>query len=191
MEFTGRCEIDPGIDGMFKIELEGIMRLSDLVPWNWGSSKVPVNIQKDTHPVSALQNEMNQVFDRFFSGTPFFDPSGKLEGVFVPKVNVTEADSQITVTAELPGMEKDDVKLTLTDEYLTLSGEKRSESEKTENGASYYEASYGSFRRVVPLDVEIDADKIHASMNKGVLTVTLPKKAGTRRTEKTISIQAS
>lgn len=167
------------------------MRLSDLVPWNWDGSKVPVNVQKDTHPVSALQSEMNQVFDRFFSGFPFFNSPGKQAGTFIPKVNVTEADSQIIVTAELPGMEKDDVKLTLTDEYLTLSGEKRSESEKTENGATYYEASYGSFRRVVPLDVEIDADNIHARMDKGVLTVTLPKTVGTRRSEKAISIQTA
>lgn len=96
-------------------------------------------------------------------------------GVNVPNVDMYEKDSEIVVRAELPGVEKDDIDLTITRDSLTIKGEtKRTEEIKDEN---YYcsECSYGSFARTIPLPVEIDASKAKASFKNGVLVITLPR----------------
>jgi HSP20 family protein len=118
---------------------------------------------------------------------PFFqDPFGsfgKLErwfgdhspSRFQPRVDVVDRDKSIEVTAELPGLSKDDVKISVTEDALTLSGEKRVESESKEDGCYRVERAYGSFRRVLPLPKEVDRDKVDATFKDGVLKISLPK----------------
>jgi HSP20 family protein len=81
------------------------------------------------------------------------------------------------VSAELPGMDDEDIEVSLSRDVLTISGEKK--QEKEEKGRDYYRAerSYGSFRRSIPLPAEVNADKVDAVFSKGVLTITLPKTA--------------
>ncbi len=168
------------------------MKWKDLVPWKSGSGKVPVDVKKGSSPVFALQQEVNSLFDRFFSGSPFeaFPLLSERAAGFSPKINVQDTNDRITVQVELPGLSEDDINLSLTEEYLTIEGEKRHETERSEGGTSYYEASYGSFKRVVPLDDAIDPDRVSANMKSGVLTIELPKREPTESSARTISISS-
>ena len=98
-------------------------------------------------------------------------------GAAEPKVDVTENDKAITVTAELPGMEEKDVNVSVGDGYISISGEKKSEKEEKTKTGYLQERSYGSFQRSFRLPDTVNADKITADLAKGVLTVTLPKTA--------------
>ena len=100
-------------------------------------------------------------------------------GVVVPSIDVTEDDRQIVATAELPGLEEKDVEVTLADNVLTIRGEKKSEHEEKDEKKNYHllERSYGSFRRAIAFDSEIDAKAVKATFDKGVLKVVLPKSA--------------
>jgi len=92
-----------------------------------------------------------------------------------PALNVSEDEKNITVEAELPGMESKDIDISLQNNMLVLQGEKRFEDEKKEGNYHRIERSYGSFSRTIPLSSSVDEDKAKASFKKGVLTVTLPK----------------
>jgi len=152
------------------------MAITDLIPWNRGRRQVPVR-REEEHPFLTLQRDMNRLFDEFFGGS-WLAPFRTLEeewSTFYPRVDVAETDAEIKVTAELPGLEPEDFEVSLSEDTLTIRGEKRQERE--EKGRNYYRAerSYGSFQRSIPLPHIIDADKVNAEFSKGVLTVSLPK----------------
>ena len=137
-------------------------------------------------PLFDLQRDMNRVFDDFFRGFDLPQVFGRQSW---PQIDVAETDTEYKVTAELPGMEEKDVELTLRDNVLTLSGEKRDELEEKNEGRYYAERFVGRFSRTVPLPVEVDADKVAAAFKNGVLTVVLPKSQQARETTKRIPIQ--
>jgi HSP20 family protein len=125
---------------------------------------------------------MNRLFDEFSRGwglAPFREFSDQWDA-FSPRVDVVEGDKEITVSAELPGMDEKEIDLSLSHGVLTISGEKW--EEKEDKGRNYYrmERSYGSFQRSVPLPSEVDEYKAKATFKKGVLTITLPKMAEAR-----------
>lgn len=97
------------------------------------------------------------------------------EGKFLPEVNMTETDKAVEVTVELPGMKPEEVKVELHDGALWIMGEKK--EEKEEKGKTFHriERRTGAFRRVMPMPVEVEADKVDARFHDGVLTVALPK----------------
>jgi HSP20 family protein len=127
----------------------------------------------------TFQQEMNRLFDDFFgrSGLEPFGGWGEGWGLFSPRVDVAETDREVVVSAELPGLDDEDIDVSLSRGMLTISGEKKQEKEK--KGRNYYrvERSYGSFQRSVPLPSEVDTGKVDAVFRKGVLTITLPKTA--------------
>jgi HSP20 family protein len=92
-------------------------------------------------------------------------------------MDVTETEKEYEVKAELPGMEEKDVEVTLTDGVLTIRGEKKTDHEEKGKGFHMVERSYGSFSRSLELPAGIDPETIKASLEKGVLTVSIPKKA--------------
>jgi len=96
--------------------------------------------------------------------------------MLTPTMDVTETEKEYEVTAELPGMEEKDVDITLSDGVLTIRGEKKSDHE--EKGKDYHmvERSYGSFARSLQLPASVDPSAIKASLDKGVLKVSVPKK---------------
>lgn len=99
-----------------------------------------------------------------------FSPS-----VFRPSIDVVDEGKNLRISAEIPGMEVKDVKITFEDGSLTIHGEKRLES-KTETDECYrVERSYGAFSRVIPLPSDVEGDKVSAKMDKGVLTIVVPK----------------
>ena len=131
--------------------------------------------QSNENPFSALHQEMNRLFDSF--GGRFGLQADGPEGWLAPCVNVSETDDAIQITAELPGVEEDQIEVTLVDDVLTIKGEKQSESTKEEDGKTYrlVERSYGSFQRRIPLPFKADPEKVGADFDKGVLSVTIPK----------------
>lgn len=133
--------------------------------------------EKDDHPFYSLQRQINNLFDDFFSGfTPSprgFNLAGS--GGFSPSVEVRENEKEFIIRAELPGVDEKNIEVTLTSNSLTIQGEKKEEKEDKAKNYHYMERSYGSFRRVIPLDAEIKTDKAEANFKNGVLNITLPK----------------
>ena len=162
------------------------MALKNLIPS--GSKDVPQQ-REEFNPFSLLHREMNRLFDSFSRGFEI-DPLETRLGVFSPSVNVIEGVKDIKVTAELPGMDEQDIDVSITKDALTIKGEKK--REKEEQGKNYYrmERSYGSFTRTVPLPVEVDTTKVKAQFKKGILTVTLPKTAKSLKERKKIQIKS-
>jgi HSP20 family protein len=119
--------------------------------------------------LAEIQDEMNRLFDTSLRHRGVFD------GAFNPAFDVVVGKDNVVVKAELSGLSKDDVKVSLQDNYLTITGEKKQESKQKE--ASYFvsERAYGSFTRTIELPAAVDASKIEARFKDGVLEVTLPK----------------
>lgn len=157
-----------------------------------GGKEVPVR-HEEAHPFMTLQREMNRLFDEFWRGFPLV-PTGWPEawqGGFSPRTDVTETDTHIKVTAELPGMDEKDIQVTLSGDTLTIKGEKKTEMEEKKEGAYHSERYYGTFRRMVPLPAEVEADKVTATFRKGVLTITLPKAKAAEAEATKIEVKAA
>ncbi|MEQ8284725.1 Hsp20/alpha crystallin family protein [Thalassospira sp.] len=104
-----------------------------------------------------------------------------------PRIDVFDAEDHIELSAELPGVEQDDVDVSVLDGVLTITGEKKSTRE-TNEGARVVERSFGSFKRSFRLNDTIDADNITASFKNGVLLLTLPKVAEQKPEPRKIAI---
>ncbi|AHZ85222.1 HspC2 heat shock protein [Bdellovibrio bacteriovorus] len=132
----------------------------------WGGRRLP-----SSDLFSQFQDFINE-FDRGESSAltrAGFD--------FSPSVDVEEKDNAYLVSADLPGMKKDEIKVELNDNILTISGERTRES-KSEGG--YSERSYGRFQRSFTLPVQVNSEKIEAHFEDGVLQITVPKAEGAR-----------
>ncbi len=166
------------------------MAIRDLITRNRGQSRLPIR-REEENPFLSLQRNINDVFDSFFSDFgrwPFYDIE-ELRGQFVPSIDVKESDKNIEITAELPGMDENDIELSLTKEALVLKGEKREEKEEEGEGYWHSERRYGSFQRMIPLPDTIDPDKAEATFKKGVLRVSIPKTAEAQAAGKKIEIK--
>lgn len=156
--------------------------------------------------MARMQSEMAKMFESFWSSAgsragfphggqmPAMRPAhplavntfGPMMGL--PAADVSETDAAFVITAELPGMAKDDVELSISDALLTIAGEKREATE--DKRANFYmsERRFGRFQRTFPLPGDVDRDKITADFDKGVLTVTLPKTNATARQSQKVEI---
>jgi HSP20 family protein len=161
------------------------MAIRNLAPF--GKKDVPVKREAE-HPFSLLRREMDSLFDNFFRGFDL-EPFESRMGAFSPKVDVTENEKEIKISAELPGMDEKDIDVSLQNDMLTITGEKKEEKEDT--GKDFYrmERSYGSFSRTIPLPVEVETDKVEAKFKKGVLSITLPKTAKAVAETKKIAVK--
>jgi len=121
----------------------------------------------------GMQREMNRMFDNFFRTSDRSEDSSLT--VWTPAVDITEHDDDFAVKVELPGINKDDVKITLDSNILTLRGEKKQEKETKKENYHRVERSYGSFQRSFTLPANVKSDKIDASYKDGILTINLPK----------------
>jgi HSP20 family protein len=103
-------------------------------------------------------------------------PAASRGAAFVPAVDLSENESNYTITVEIPGVQKNDVQVELQDGMLVIHGEKRSEREEKKDRSRYVERSYGSFSRAFDLPADADADRLEASFKDGVLTIRVPRK---------------
>ena len=149
------------------------MTVRSLVPWSWNRRRIPVRYVNRV-PAYAVQRNYNRLFDEFFNEFGFALRPLNGEG-FNPSIDISETDTEIRIAAELPGLDENDVEVSLADNVLTISGEKKAEHE--DEGENYHrlERSYGSFKRSVALSHEVEADEIDATFKNGVLSVILPK----------------
>ena len=116
---------------------------------------------------------LNALLDEAFTGWPV--GNGVSTSAWLPSVDVFEDKESLKIVAELPGLKPEDVKITLENSTLTLRGEKKQVAEEKTERVHRYERSYGSFERSFSLPNSVDADKVAASFESGVLTITLPK----------------
>ena len=162
----------------------------NLLPTVWRRSESPLR-RADENPFLALHREMNRMFDDFFRASDLAKfEEGEVWEAFSPAIDVKQDEKEVTVKAELPGMDEKDIEVSLSEQGLAIRGEKR--AEKEEKGKQYWrhEASYGAFRRVVPLPEGLDLEKVDARFKNGVLTVTLVRREEARAKEKKIAIKA-
>ncbi len=127
-----------------------------------------------TRDLDTMQKRMNRLFNDFFSGREG-DGDNLILGSWNPAVDVVEHDDSYVIEAELPGMNKNDIKISVTNDVLTIQGEKKVEKEDKKKNFHRTERSYGSFSRTFSLPGNVKADKVEAEFNNGVLTVKVPK----------------
>ena len=124
---------------------------------------------------STLQERMNRLFEDLIPATR----KGEEElntGTFYPAVDISEGEKDITLKAELPGIDKKDVHLEINDGVITLRGERKLEKEDKKEHYHRVERSYGSFNRSFTLPTTVDSGKVKANYKDGILEVTLPRK---------------
>ncbi len=140
------------------------------------TTSVPTHYRPPASPFAWLRSmfdEMDRPTRDFFAPFTVFS---------APAIDMIERDGAYRLTAELPGLTDEDVKVTVSDHQLIISGEKRQKEERKDDGFMLRERRYGSFERHVVLPVDAQEEGIDASFDKGVLTVTVPKgKAGPER----------
>lgn len=164
------------------------MGFRDLMPWSRNHDMGPP--REEQNPFLALHREMNRLFDDALHG--FGSRTRNLmQGRFPwswPRVELSENDKELKVTAELPGLQEQDIQVELAGGALVIRGEKRMESES--DGKLFSERFYGAFERQIPLD-GVQADRAEASFKNGVLTVTLPKSEEARQSVKRIPVNGT
>ncbi|MGH8004831.1 MAG: Hsp20/alpha crystallin family protein [Limisphaerales bacterium] len=131
----------------------------------------------------GFSREMERLLSEIFNRDVF-----RQNGEWAPVVDVTETKDEVVVRAEVPGMVKEDLTVTLQDNVLTLRGEKKQEKEEKDASFHRMERGYGSFVRSFTLPTLVQADKVKAAYKDGVLTVTLPKAEEVKPKEISISV---
>jgi HSP20 family protein len=158
------------------------MNLRSLVPsrdnGNTGRAPAPVTL------FGTLYRDIDRLFEEFTR-----NPLARQAQVnLVPSIDVTESDKEIVLSAEMPGLERGDVEISIEDDVLTIRGEKKIEQEKDDKNYHLSERVYGVFYRALQLPPGVDASKIQATMSNGVLKVTIPKPA--KAQPKKVEVQA-
>ena len=144
------------------------MNLRSLIPVGRDRGLVGTGYQ----PFASLRREIDRLFDDFTRGFPAMTSPD-----LTPTLDVTETDKELEITAELPGLEEKDVQINMSDNLLTIRGEKKAEKEQKDKNYRLVERSYGSFERTLELPEGVSSDAIKANITKGVLKVTIPKPA--------------
>lgn len=129
---------------------------------------------------------LNTQIQRFFDEFPGFNISSK--DSFSPKIDISENDKQIIIDAEIPGVTKDNLKITLQDNILTIEGEKKKVTEEKEKTFYREERSYGKFKRSFTLPVEVNSDNVDAKFENGMLQVKLDKIEAKEKKERIIEL---
>lgn len=134
--------------------------------------------------IRRVQDKMNQVIEDFMTESPA--ASGALRDVMKPLADVKETDEEVVVTMDLPGMDKGDVEITVTEDALEVKAERKTEKEETGEEFRRKERTFARFERSLTLPAEVRAEEAKASLKDGVLEVHLPKVEVTTRKKVTI-----
>ena len=159
------------------------MNMRSIIPWARDNAMLNTRSSDEPSSFLTLHRQMNRLFDDFFRD---FDApllrNGAMSGR--PHVEIDEGDKAVKVIAELPGLDERDIDITLRGSMLTLKGEKKLEN----SGSVYSERWHGQFARSIELGAQVDPDKVKATFNNGVLTITLEKRPEAQRQVKKISL---
>lgn len=133
----------------------------------------------------SMQDQMNRLLDLAWSRDPGEDLR---EGVWQPLVDIFENDEAVVIKAELPGVDQRDIEVKIEDATLTIRGERKQETQVRKENYHRIERCYGAFQRSFSLPQSIDREKVAASCEKGVLTITLPKKEEVKPRQITVAV---
>lgn len=160
-----------------------------LLPWR-KSTSMPVHRHMAANPFASLQDEVNSVFDDFFNiDFPSVAKSG-MSGYALP-IDIIDDGGNYKIVAELPGMNADDIDVSVDNGQLTIKGERKDESEEKKKDYVLRESWSGSFYRSIVLPDNVDKDKEYsAQFKKGTLRITLPKQEKSVKEQKKIKINA-
>ena len=172
------------------------MALKELTPWRWGGLR---RRDMEGHPFLGFRDEMNALhreMDRLFEG--LWDTRGRpampevlgFSGIPL-SLDETDDEKAYHVSIELPGMDENDIEVTLADGLLTIQGEKKRESEEEDKDFYRKERTFGSFRRTIAIPGEIDESGVAASFKKGVLRIDLPKSEEAQKKVTHIEVKAA
>ena len=142
------------------------MRLRSLVPF-----REPGAMMQPDFGLFGLHREIDRLFSEFTQGI------GQDGAQLVPKIDICETDKTIEVSAEMPGLERKDVEISIDEDTLTIRGEKKFEEDKKDKNVQHSERSYGVFYRVLQLPPGIDPSSVQATMSNGILKLVIPKPA--------------
>jgi HSP20 family protein len=143
----------------------------------------------DNDPFSAFRREMDRLFESF--GRDLGWPGGDVRTTAAaPSIDVSETESELRIDADLPGVEEKDVDVMISDNVLTIKGEKKAEKEEKKKDFHVVERSYGSFSRSLTLPFAADPSKAKATFKNGVLSISLPKPPEVKAKAKKIAISA-
>ncbi len=162
--------------------------IRDLLPLG----RISVPVTRGSNPIVSFQDEVNKLFSDFFgdlSLPSWARISSEPSFAISPAMDVTENNKEFKVSCELPGMEAKDVQISASEGYVTIKGEKKEEKKEEREGYYRQERSYGSFQRVVALPDNANFEKAEASYKNGLLTLSIPKKAGAQGKERKIEVK--
>ena len=128
---------------------------------------------KPVDELTTMRQDLDSLWDRFFPEKPFTE--GYLTHEWLPSIDLTETKDNLLVKAELPGLEAKDVEVSLTDDILTIKGEKKEEKEEKNEHHFFVERYTGTFERRIKLPTLVKTNAIDAKFDRGVLTISLPK----------------
>src|SRR5512137_1534764 len=134
-----------------------------------------------------MKRDMDRLWDSFLEGAPRRRSEEREE--WLPSLDVSETKNELVVKAEVPGMDRRDIDISLSDGVLTIKGEKKQEKEEKEADYHLVERSYGAFVRSVHLPKEVQGDKISASYKGGILKIVLPKSEEAKKKEIKIKVE--
>jgi|DewCreStandDraft_4_1066084.scaffolds.fasta_scaffold00144_18 HSP20 family protein len=165
-----------------------------LIPWKWGSGRTGMT-RAESDPFMALQREINRAFDSFLSDDWFRDPLwlqrnwANGAGFLTPRVDVSETESEVHVTVELPGLSEKDLDVELRENQLRIAGEKKDERSTQDHNFHRMERTFGAFERIIPLPAKVQREGVQARFKDGVLSIVMPKVERSRVAQK-IPVQA-
>ncbi|MHA7834858.1 MAG: Hsp20/alpha crystallin family protein [Algiphilus sp.] len=186
------------------------MNWKKLSPWNWfkkenqqierpGSERA-MSHPASEHPLARMHQEMDRLFEDVFpsfgmpghythGGLP--QPGSRLAGLLRPQLDISENDTGYTITVEIPGVERDDVDISVEDGTLLIRGEKRQSEEHHASDFHAIERSYGRLQRVLDLPEDADEAQIAARFKDGVLSVHVPRRADASQRGRRIEVQGA
>lgn len=133
--------------------------------------------------LTRLRDEMDRTIERFFTD-PFamgmVEPKDFRFGSWLPAIDVSESDAEITIRAEMPGVPAKELDVSISCTTLTIAGEKEESSERKDEAFHHCERRFGAFRRSIDLPESADPDKVTAESDNGVITIHVAKKPGTK-----------
>lgn len=157
------------------------------VPKHWSPEWPDVSRLFSGDPWRAMGEFFHDPFAGFGSLDRWFGDFSSSR--FQPRIDVVDDGEALRITAELPGMDREDLQTSIEGGALVLRGEKKQDIRSEENGCYRLERAYGTFMRTIPLPDDVDVDKVNAKFDKGVLTLSLPKTASSRSAIRKIEIK--
>lgn len=151
------------------------MLIGNLIPRRFREPESESTVPSRGSTIDRFHREVDRMFERFFNEPIFAGDWSEWSGGWAPSLDVSEGEDTITVRVEVPGVDPDDIDVSLTGDMLVISGQKEEESEEKREGYFHTERRFGSFRRGVPLPASVDPERISAEYDKGVLTVKMNK----------------